>query len=206
MILVIDNYDSFTWNLVHRFAEVEPSLRLDRDVRVVRNDAITPDDAETIDGGRAPTHLVVSPGPCSPREAGVSSAMIGRFAGRIPVLGVCLGHQCMAAEAGMTVARHAVQVHGKTSPVRHDGRGVFAGLPDPFEAMRYHSLIVEPGTIPGPPTRGPDGRPARDGWEVSAWTEDRDDSGGVRRVVMGLRRVFADPAKHPVEGVMKLSG
>lgn len=194
MILLIDNYDSFTWNLVHRLGELDPTLEVGRDLLVVRNDRITPDEAERLDGGRGPSHVVISPGPCSPKEAGVSSAIIERFAGRVPVLGVCLGHQCIGALHGMTVARHAVPVHGKTSPIRHDGRGVFRGLPNPFTATRYHSLVVLPESIP------PSG-PGRDGWEVSAWTDEDDGSGGVRRVVMGLRRTWADPAKHPLEGV-----
>ncbi|HRJ50814.1 MAG TPA: hypothetical protein PKU91_09780, partial [Phycisphaerales bacterium] len=129
-----------------------------------------------------------------------SSAMIERFAGRIPVLGVCLGHQCMAHMNGMTVARHAVQMHGKTSPVHHDAAGVFAGLSSPFIATRYHSLVVMPETIPPPPPLA-DGRYQADGWVVSAWTDEPDGAGGTRRVVMGLRRVFADPARYPVEGV-----
>lgn len=194
MILLIDNYDSFTWNLVHRLGELDPTLEVDRDLLVVRNDRITPDEAERLDGGGGPSHVVISPGPCSPNEAGVSSAIIERFAGRVPVLGVCLGHQCIGALHGMTVARHAVPVHGKTSPIHHNGRGIFRGLPNPFTATRYHSLVVLPQTIPTH-TAG------RDGWEVSAWTDEDDGSGGTRRVVMGLRRAWADPKKHPLEGV-----
>lgn len=195
MLLLIDNYDSFTWNLVQRFGEIEPSLELGRDLLVVRNDKITPDEAAVLDGGRGPTHLVISPGPCTPNEAGVSSAMIERFAGRIPVLGVCLGHQCLAASNGMTVTRHVIQMHGKTSPITHDARGIFAGMPQPFTATRYHSLVVLPETIPPPPA------PGQDGWVVSAWTDEDDGKGGTRRVVMGLRRVFGDVKKFSVEGV-----
>lgn len=194
MILLIDNYDSFTWNLVQRLGEIEPSLRVGVDLVVVRNDRITPDDAERLDGGRGPDRIIISPGPCTPREAGVSGPIIGRFAGRVPILGVCLGHQTMADLDGMTVHRHTHPVHGKTSPVHHDGRGVFAGLPSPFEAARYHSLVVDPRSIPR-------ATPGRDGWEVSAWTDEADDGGGVRRVVMGLRRVWADPSRRPVDGV-----
>ncbi len=194
MILLIDNYDSFTWNLVQRFAELDRSLAVGRDLRVVRNDEITPEAIERMDNGLPPSHIVISPGPCTPKEAGVSSEVIERFAGRVPILGVCLGHQCMADVGGMTVARHDIQVHGKTSQVHHDGRGVFAGLTDPFEATRYHSLVVLPRTIP-PPTSG------RDGWEVSAWTLERTPEGGERKVVMGLRRVFADASREPMEGV-----
>lgn len=194
MILLIDNYDSFTWNLVQRLGEIDRSLRPGRDLLVVRNDQITPDDAERLDGGRGPARLIISPGPCSPTEAGVSSAMIERFAGRVPVLGVCLGHQCIGAMHGMTVARHAVPMHGKTSPIHHDGLGIFRGLADPFTATRYHSLVVRAETVP-PRT------PGEDGWEVSAWTDEPDDAGGTRRVVMGLRRAWKDPAKRPLDGV-----
>lgn len=194
VILLIDNYDSFTWNLVQRLGELDRSLEPDRDLLVVRNDKITPDQAAALDGGRGPTHLIISPGPCTPAEAGVSSAMIERFAGHIPVLGVCLGHQCIGHMNGMTVARHIVPMHGKTSPVRHDGMGIFQGLPDPMTATRYHSLVVLPETIP--PNRA-----GADGWAVSAWTDERAEDGSTRRVVMGLRRVWADPGKAPLEGV-----
>lgn len=194
MILLIDNYDSFTWNLVQRLGELDPTLDLDRDLAVVRNDAITPREADALDRGRGPSHVIISPGPCSPREAGVSSAMIDHFAGRVPVLGVCLGHQCMGDLYGMTVTRHVVPMHGKTSWVRHNGRGVFAGMSDPFEATRYHSLVVLAETVP---VR----EPGKDGWEISAWVDEDDGRGGTRRVVMGLRRVWADERKAPVEGV-----
>ncbi len=194
MILLIDNYDSFTWNLVQRLGELDPSLEPGKGMLVARNDQITPEQADALDSGRGPTHLIISPGPCSPSEAGVSSDMIRHFAGRIPVLGVCLGHQCLAASNSMTVTRHAIQMHGKTSPIHHDGRGIFAGLSNPFTATRYHSLVVLPETIPPPPG------PGEDGWEVSAWTEDHID-GHRRKVIMGLRRVFAAPGRFPVEGV-----
>lgn len=195
MILLIDNYDSFTWNLVQRLGEIDRSLAIGRDLRVVRNDEVTAADVEAIDGGRAPTHIIISPGPCTPKESGVSGDVITRFMGRVPILGVCLGHQTMADRHGMTVTRHVVPMHGKTSPIHHNSRGVFAGLSDPFVATRYHSLVVLPETIPVH-------HPGEDGWEVSAWTDEIDEtSGGTRRVVMGLRRVWADPAKKPVEGV-----
>lgn len=195
MILLIDNYDSFTWNLVQRLGEIDRSLAIGRDLRVVRNDEVTAADVETIDGGRAPTQIIISPGPCTPKESGVSGDVITRFMGRVPILGVCLGHQTMADRHGMTVTRHVVPMHGKTSPINHNSRGVFAGLSDPFVATRYHSLVVLPETIPVH-------RPGEDGWEVSAWTDEIDEkTGGTRRVVMGLRRVWADPAKKPVEGV-----
>ncbi len=191
VILLIDNYDSFTYNLVQRLGEIDPSL----DLRVVRNDKVTADEAEAL----APTHVIISPGPCTPREAGVSSEIIRRFAGRVPVLGVCLGHQCIGDMHGMTVTRHAIPMHGKTSPVRHDNQGVFAGLSNPFVATRYHSLVVLAETIPPPQADG-------SGWNVSAWTDepvDADDADGpIRRVVMGLRRVWArGEDKAPLEGV-----
>ena len=195
VILLIDNYDSFTWNLVQRLGEIDPSLEPGQDLMVVRNDKIKPQEIEKLGNGRGPTHIVISPGPCTPKEAGVSSEVIAHFAGKVPILGVCLGHQCMGALHGMTVGRHAVAVHGKTSPVHHDGKGVFAGLSNPFEAMRYHSLVVYPETIPtGVDSEG-------NGWEVSAWTDEDDGNGGTRRVVMGLRRVWADASKQPIEGL-----
>ena len=165
-----------------------------RDLLVVRNDKITPDEAERLDGGRGPGHVIISPGPCTPSEAGVSSAIIERFAGRVPVLGVCLGHQCIGALHGMIVTRHDIPMHGKTSPISHDGRGVFAGLSNPFTATRYHSLVVLADTVPKT-AKG------QDGWTVSSWTDEDDGKGGTRRVVMGLRRSWADAKKAPLEGV-----
>ncbi len=194
MILLIDNYDSFTWNLVQRLGELDPSLDVGRDLVVVRNDKLTPDEAAGLDGGRGPSHVIISPGPCSPKEAGVSSAIIERFAGRVPVLGVCLGHQCIGDLHGMTVARHAIPMHGKTSPIHHDGKGIFRGLPSPFTATRYHSLVVLAESVP--PLKS-----GEDGWEVSAWTDEPIDGGGTRRVVMGLRRVWKGRGKQPLEGV-----
>ena len=169
MLLLIDNYDSFTFNLVQRFGEIDPSLP----IHVVRNDDITPEAAMSLD----PTHLVISPGPCTPREAGASAAIIDRLQGRIPILGVCLGHQTIGDLHGMVVRRNEIPVHGKTSMVHHDSQGVFAGLSDPFQATRYHSLVVDRDTVPS-------------GWKVSAWLEDG--------MVMGLRRTGDGP---PVEGV-----
>ncbi len=170
MILLIDNYDSFTWNLVQRLGELDPTL----DVRVVRNDEITPDQAAAL----KPSHIIISPGPASPKEAGVSNDILNRFAGLVPILGVCLGHQCIGFTSGMTVDRAPRVMHGKTSPIHHDNLGVFAGLPNPFTATRYHSLCVLPHTVPS------------QGWTVSAWTDEPDDSqpAGTRRIVMGLRR------------------
>ena len=138
MLLVIDNYDSFTYNLVQAFGVLGAQLK------VVRNDEITVDDIHSI----APDRLLISPGPCTPAEAGISVAAIREFAGKIPILGVCLGHQSIGAAFGADVIRAKRLMHGKTSMVRHDGKGVFRGLPNPFEAMRYHSLIVDEATLP----------------------------------------------------------
>jgi anthranilate synthase component II len=137
-LLMIDNYDSFTYNLVQYLAE------LGADVDVRRNDAVTPDEVEAL----APDAVVVSPGPCTPREAGVSMAVIERCAGRIPVLGVCLGHQAIGDVFGGAIVRAPRVMHGKTSPIHHDRRGLFSGLPDPFAATRYHSLVIDPATLP----------------------------------------------------------
>ena len=195
MILLIDNYDSFTWNLVQRLGEIDPTLEPGRDLLVVRADKISPAEADELDGGRGPAHVIVSPGPCTPKEAGNSPALIEHFAGRVPILGVCLGHQCMADLDGMEVVRHGILMHGKTSEISHDGLGVFAGLPDPLTATRYHSLVVRADSVPEPPGAG------EDGWVVSAWYDDTLEDGSVERVVMGLRRVWADESKRPVEGV-----
>jgi para-aminobenzoate synthetase component 2 len=137
-LLLIDNYDSFTYNLVQAF------LVLGADVLVHRNDRITVAQAEAL----APTHLCISPGPGTPRDAGVSMDMIGAFAGKIPVFGVCLGHQSIVEVFGGEVVRAGRLMHGKVSPVHHDGRGLLAGMPQPFEAGRYHSLIAKPETLP----------------------------------------------------------
>ena len=138
MLLLIDNYDSFTYNLAQYLAE------LGAEVVVRRNDAITVAEAEAL----APAHLVISPGPCAPNEAGVSGALIERLGSRVPTLGVCLGHQCIAAVYGGRVIRAPEPVHGKVSAIHHQGMGVLAGLPRPFDATRYHSLIVERETLP----------------------------------------------------------
>jgi anthranilate synthase/aminodeoxychorismate synthase-like glutamine amidotransferase len=138
MILVIDNYDSFTWNLVQYFGEmgVEPLVK--------RNDEITPDGIAAL----APQRIVISPGPCTPNEAGISCDVVARFGPSIPILGVCLGHQSIAQVYGGEVVRADRLMHGKTSPILHDGTGVFHGLPSPFEATRYHSLIVRRASLP----------------------------------------------------------
>ncbi len=171
-ILLIDNYDSFTYNLVQRIGELDSQVEL----VVVRNDRITVEAAREL----APSHLIMSPGPCTPRESGVCPALIDAFRGTIPILGVCLGHQAIADVHGMTVKRHDVLMHGKTSPVHHDGRGIFAGLSDPFTATRYHSLIVDRATV-------------TDDFEVSAWTADDE--------IMGLRWTAAGADKAPIDGV-----
>lgn len=194
MILLIDNYDSFTWNLVQRLGEMDRSLEPGRDLVVVRNDEIDPSAIAGMDGGRGPSHILISPGPCTPKEAGISSAVIEGYAGRIPILGVCLGHQCMADLHGMTVGRHPVLMHGKTSRIRHDGRGIYAGIPSPTTVARYHSLVVARDTIP----TGADAEGNR--WVVSAWCTDV--VGGVEtEVIMGLRREWGDASKQPLEGV-----
>ncbi|MDZ4695156.1 MAG: aminodeoxychorismate/anthranilate synthase component II [Deltaproteobacteria bacterium] len=138
MLLVIDNYDSFTYNLVQYLAE------LGADVRVIRNDELTVDQIAALN----PSHIVVSPGPCTPNEAGVSLEVVRRLSGRVPLLGVCLGHQSIGQAFGGKVIRASRVVHGKTSMIRHTGMGVFASLPNPFEATRYHSLVVERKSLP----------------------------------------------------------
>ena len=165
MLLMIDNYDSFTYNLVQYLGE------LGEEVRVVRNDAL---DVEAI-AALAPARIVISPGPCSPREAGVSVEVVQRLSGRIPILGVCLGHQCIGAALGGVVVRAARIMHGKTSPIAHDGQTIFRGLANPFDATRYHSLIIERATLP-------------DSLAISAWTAEGE--------IMGVRH-----RQHWLEGV-----
>jgi len=165
MLLMIDNYDSFTYNLVQYLGE------LGQDMKVYRNNKITIAEIEKM----KPDRIVISPGPCTPKEAGVSIDVIRHFAGRIPILGVCLGHQSIGDAFGGDVIRAPYLMHGKTSMIHHDGKTIFAGLPNPFTATRYHSLIIKRETMP----------PAL---EVSAWTEDG--------VVMGVRH-----RQFKVEGV-----
>jgi len=140
MILLIDNYDSFTFNIVQRLGEIDPSL----DVQVVRNDQITIDEIEKL----APQRIIISPGPCTPKEAGISCDVIKHFAASVPILGVCLGHQCMGEALGGLVVRAPRIMHGKTSMIHHDGKGVYRGLSNPFEATRYHSLVIDPDHVP----------------------------------------------------------
>jgi anthranilate synthase/aminodeoxychorismate synthase-like glutamine amidotransferase len=138
MLLVIDNYDSFTYNLVQYLGE------MGQEVRVVRNDEIPAAEIAAL----APSHIVVSPGPCTPNEAGISLEVIKTYAGKIPILGVCLGHQAIGQAFGGKVVRAARVMHGKTSPISHDGQGLFTGLPNPFQATRYHSLLIERASVP----------------------------------------------------------
>jgi anthranilate synthase component 2 len=138
MILVLDNYDSFTYNLVQYLGE------LGAEVKVVRNDELSVEQVEAL----APERVVISPGPCTPNEAGISLALVARLAGKVPILGVCLGHQAIGQAFGGRVVRARQVMHGKVSCIRHDGRGVFAGIPDEFVATRYHSLVVERASVP----------------------------------------------------------
>lgn len=172
MLLLIDNYDSFTFNLVQRIGELDASLPIE----VVRNDQITLEQAMAM----KPTRLMISPGPCTPRESGICPQLIDHFRGRIPLLGVCLGHQTLADVAGMTVKRHDVLMHGKTSQIHHDGRGIYEGLPNPFTATRYHSLIVDRATV-------------TDDFEISARTETDE--------IMGLRWIGGGPNAATADGV-----
>ena len=170
MLLMIDNYDSFTWNLVQYLQA------LGEEVKVVRNDELSVSEIEAL----APARIVISPGPCTPNEAGVCVDVVRQLGARIPILGVCLGHQALGQAYGGAVVRAGRIMHGKTSPIRHEGKGVFAGLPDLYEATRYHSLVVDKDSLP-------------DCLEVTAWTEN--DDGSVEEI-MGLRH-----REHPVEGV-----
>jgi anthranilate synthase/aminodeoxychorismate synthase-like glutamine amidotransferase len=141
MVLLIDNYDSFTYNLVQRLGEIDPQIAME----VHRNDEITCDQI----AGKSPTHLIVSPGPCTPSEAGISVECIQRFMGKLPILGVCLGHQSIGQATGGVIVRAKRLMHGKTDQIRHDGKGIFRGLPNPLTATRYHSLVIRPDTLNG---------------------------------------------------------
>ena len=140
MILLIDNYDSVTWNLVQRFGEIAPQIP----VEVYRNDRITSDQI----AAKSPSHLVISPGPCTPDEAGISCDAVRRFAGRLPILGVCLGHQSIGQVFGGTIVRAKRLMHGKVDAIEHSGKGLFSGLESPINATRYHSLVIDPPTLP----------------------------------------------------------
>jgi anthranilate synthase component 2 len=165
MLLMLDNYDSFTYNLVQYLGE------LGEDVKVVRNDEVTVDEVARM----APERIVISPGPCSPNQAGISLALIERFAGRVPLLGVCLGHQAIGQAFGGKVVHAKTLMHGKVSKIHHEGKGVFAGLPSPYDATRYHSLAIERASCPAE-------------LEITAWTDDGE--------IMGVRH-----RSLPVEGV-----
>lgn len=169
MILVLDNYDSFTYNLVQRLGEIDPNV----DIRVVRNDKLTIDDICRMQ----PSRILISPGPCSPSEAGISVPIVKELAGKFPILGVCLGHQSIGQALGATIVRAPELMHGKTDRISHDNCGFFEGLPNPFVATRYHSLVIDPPTLP-------------DELEVSAWVENE-----YGRQIMGVRH-----RKFPIEG------
>jgi anthranilate synthase component 2 len=169
MILMIDNYDSFTYNIVQYLGELGPQ------VKVVRNDQISVNDIHEL----APAKIVISPGPCTPNEAGISLEVIKTFAGKIPILGICLGHQSIGQAFGGDIIRATQVMHGKTSSIYHDGKGIFAELPNPFRATRYHSLVVSQTTLP-------------DCLEVTAWTDSDDQD----YEIMGLRHKSMD-----IEGV-----
>jgi anthranilate synthase component 2 len=141
MIAIVDNYDSFTYNLVQRLGEIDAEL----DLHVFRNDKTTPEAIAEL----RPSHVIISPGPCTPNEAGISVACVRHFAGKVPLLGVCLGHQSICQAFGGEIVRADRLMHGKTDLIEHDDQGVFAGLDNPLQATRYHSLIVRPGTLPG---------------------------------------------------------
>src|SRR5579862_8364397 len=177
MLLMIDNYDSFTYNVVQYLGE------LGAEVRVYRNDAITVDEIAAL----RPQEIVISPGPCTPAEAGVSVELIRRFAGKIPILGVCLGHQCIGAAFAGNIVRAQRLMHGKTSPIHHDGRTVFRDIGNPFEATRYHSLLIERATLP-------------ECLELSAWTEEGE--------IMGVRHrqgILEGIQFHP-ESILTIEG
>jgi anthranilate synthase/aminodeoxychorismate synthase-like glutamine amidotransferase len=171
MILLIDNYDSFTYNLVQRLGEIDPAL----DLQVRRNDQITLDEIAAL----RPQRLIISPGPCTPTEAGISVPCIVRFAAEIPILGVCLGHQSIGQAYGARIVRAARLMHGKTDLIRHDGRGLFRGLENPLQATRYHSLVIEPSTLP-------------EEFEVGAWSE----TAGDQTEIMAVRH-----RRYPLHGV-----
>jgi len=169
MLLMIDNYDSFTYNLVQYLGE------LGEEVRVVRNDELGVEDIARL----APARIVISPGPCTPNEAGVSLPAIGRFAGKIPILGVCLGHQAIGQAFGGRVVHAKTLMHGKVSPIHHAGKGVFRGLPSPFNATRYHSLAIERESCPAD-------------LEITAWTDDGEIM-GVRHRTLAVEGVQFHP-------------
>ncbi len=171
VVLIIDNYDSFTYNLVQCIGVLDLKRKLD----VRRNDAITLDEIAS----EKPSHIVISPGPCTPNEAGISVALVERFAREIPIMGVCLGHQCIGQAFGAKIVRASRLMHGKTSPIHHVGTGVYYGLSNPFTATRYHSLCIDRATL-------------SDEFEVTAWT-DRDELMGIRHSSLPLEGVQFHP-------------
>jgi anthranilate synthase component 2 len=171
MILIVDNYDSFTYNLVQRLGEMDSSL----DIQVHRNDKISVDEIESL----KPSHIIISPGPCTPNEAGISVGVVERFHGKLPILGVCLGHQSIGQATGSTIVRAERLMHGKTDLIYHNDAAIFAGLPNPMTATRYHSLVIKPDTL-------------SDEFEVSAWSTAPD--GG--KEIMGVQH-----KSHPTFGV-----
>lgn len=173
MILLIDNYDSFTYNLVQRIGELDASL----DLRVYRNDKISADEAAAL----KPDHVIISPGPCTPNEAGVSCDIVKAFAGKVPLMGVCLGHQSIGHAFGMTVDRNYRLMHGKTSPIHHDGKTLFAGISNPTIATRYHSLVITRDSFDD------------ERFEISAWTDEDE--------IMALRAKPQVFGSAPVEGL-----
>jgi anthranilate synthase/aminodeoxychorismate synthase-like glutamine amidotransferase len=182
VILLIDNYDSFTWNLAQYLGE------LGEEVRVERNDALSLDQIERLGASR----IVISPGPCTPNEAGISMDVIRHFAGKLPILGVCLGHQCIGQVYGGRIVRAPKVMHGKTSKVFHDERGLYARLPNPLVAMRYHSLVIAPDTLP-------------DELEVTAKTWDEEIMGVRHRALSGTRTPLEGVQFHP-ESIMTAEG
>lgn len=175
MLVIIDNYDSFTYNIVQTIAGNMRAEGVNEEIQVFRNDKISVQEIERLN----PRRLLISPGPCTPQEAGISIEAITYFAGKVPVLGVCLGHQSMGEAFGGRTVRASRIMHGKTSPMFHDGKGVFSGLPDPFDGMRYHSLIVEEETMP-------------DCFEVSCRT-DEGELMGIRHKTLPLEGVQFHP-------------
>lgn len=171
MIVIVDNYDSFTYNLVQRLGEIDAKL----DIRVFRNDQITVDEIAILH----PSHLIISPGPCTPTEAGISMECIKKLTGKLPILGVCLGHQSIGQATGAKIVRAQRLMHGKVDRIYHDNRGLFAGLPNPLVATRYHSLVIQPDTLSSD-------------FEVSAWSLMPDET----REIMGIRH-----RRYPLEGL-----
>ena len=182
MIVLIDNYDSFTYNLVQKLGEVDPAMAM----RVFRNDKVTVAEVEAL----KPTHIVISPGPCTPKEAGISNDIIKHFAPRTPILGVCLGHQCIGHVYGGIVERNYRLMHGKTDQIFHDGQGIYAGMANPFTATRYHSLVIRTGTMP-------------DDFLITSWTDQKEIM-GVRHKTWPLEGVQFHPESFLTENGIRL--